>query len=110
MLALGGFGAAYMGDPDGFTMDLRWLMVSLMRRYGGGLDGLIAVHAPSAVYTLALTPDRLVSRDGAPVRPDAALHADLPALGALLGRRQEDAPVRIEGDRELVFRLVRGLA
>lgn len=109
ILALGAFGATAMEDPEGYTVRLRWLMVSLMRRYGGGLDGVIDVRTPEGDYTLELTADGLVARDGRAVRPDAVISGEKAEVAALLGRRRRDADVRVDGDQALVEALVDSL-
>ncbi|MCA9567766.1 MAG: hypothetical protein KC656_07980, partial [Myxococcales bacterium] len=85
-------------------------VVSLMRRYRGGLAGVVALVVDGVPYTLDLTPERLEARDGAPTRPDAAITGDLPSVAALLVHRDPDAPVAIEGDADLVRGLVGALA
>ncbi|MCB9691394.1 MAG: transcriptional regulator [Alphaproteobacteria bacterium] len=110
VLALGAFGAPYLGAPEGRAVRARWMVVSLMRRYRGGLAGVVALVVDGVPYTVDLTPERLEARDGAPTRPDAVITGDLPSVAALLVRRDPDAPVAIEGDAALVRGLVGALA
>jgi DNA-binding HxlR family transcriptional regulator len=98
VLALGAFGAAYLDDPEDATVRLRWLMVSLQRRYRGGFVGTVAIHAADVPYTLRADGTRLVVRDGAPDHATLRLEGPPPAVAALLGRGHRSDAVTIEGD------------
>lgn len=96
--ALGAFGAAYLGPPEGHTMSARWLLISLHRRYTGGLTMTVQVVVDAAPYVLHLTPDRLETRDGVADHPDLTLTGPaLPLAGLLVHATRSDA-VHVEGD------------
>lgn len=105
ILALGAFGARSLAAPQGREVRMRWLLVSLMRRYTGGLTGTVGVRVDGAPYTLTLELDRLTTRDGWPDAPDLVLEGSASAIGATLGRGGDAADLRTEGDTALLVAL-----
>ncbi|MFK7931828.1 MAG: winged helix-turn-helix transcriptional regulator [Myxococcota bacterium] len=97
VLALGAFGSAYMGSTDGHTLDVRWLMVSLQRRYRGGYTGIVEVCADDVPYTLHITPDSLIARDGRPADPTLSIVGPGAAVAQLLGRGVRSDAIIVQG-------------
>ncbi|MEZ4323139.1 MAG: helix-turn-helix domain-containing protein [Myxococcota bacterium] len=110
VLALGAFGARHLSTVDGYAMRARWMLVSLQRRYRGGIEGTVAIVVEGeaeAPYTLGITPEHLVVRDGMPASPDLRVSGPPQALGALLARGIREVPgLAITGDPALLEALL----
>lgn len=93
VLGLGAFGARLMTSPAGHRTNGRWFAVSLQRRYRGGLGpATVALFIDGEPYTLSITPDSLVARDGEPDAPDLTISGPLPAVAGTLSSRRGPAP------------------
>ena len=66
ILALGRFGQDHLATSGGSeTRSVRWAMLSLMRRYRGGLDGMrMEWEVGSQAFTVDVAPETLRVRDG----------------------------------------------
>ena len=105
VLALGRFGARYLAHRDPTDrVDLRWGLVSLRRRYLGGLSGRLEIIAAGVPYTVDLYPDRLTSRDGSGGRADVRIEGPTgPVMQVVLGGLSPvDLPVQVSGDATLL--------
>ena len=112
LLALGAFGARWLGDPAGHHTSGRWFTVSLQRRYRGGLaPTTVGLEIDGAPFTLDIEPRELVSRDGWPDAPDVTLRGSLAAVAAALQANGEiPADVEVWGDRGRLAALRESLA
>ena len=85
VLALGAFGAQWMGSADGHHTSGRWFVVSLQRRYQGGVEPTtVNLTIDDVPYRLTVTPEVLESRDGSHAAPDLTLSGSLPDVAAAL--------------------------
>lgn len=86
ILGLGRFGQRWLATPQvDDRRDLRWLMLSLRRRYTGGAVPAgavltLGVVAPERAFSVEVTADRLLTRDGAPQRAELWLEGPEPLL------------------------------
>ncbi|MEN0066981.1 MAG: helix-turn-helix domain-containing protein [Myxococcota bacterium] len=72
VLALGHFGATYMGSTEGHTTDVRWFVVSLERRWvPSGAKGVVQLIVDDVPYRVQLTERGARVSDGLTDRPDA---------------------------------------
>jgi len=92
VLALGRFGAQYLGRPgDDDHLNVRWAMVSLKRRYRGcAHPWRLELDVGGALFALVLGP-RLDVRDGALPDADARVSGSPMQVGALLTGRMDVA-------------------
>jgi DNA-binding HxlR family transcriptional regulator len=98
ILELGRWGWPLLDHPrPGDRVDLALGLISLKRRYAGGLKLTVGLAAGARAFALLLTPDRLVVRDRAPESPDLTIAGDEPALRALLVQRRDAAKLRGSG-------------
>jgi DNA-binding HxlR family transcriptional regulator len=90
VLALGAFGERYLSVPgEDDRTDIRWAMVSMKRRYRGGVDGLRAeLRLGERRFALRLREDGIDVRDGPVEEADLRLAVARPdALPRWLTRR-----------------------
>lgn len=108
VLAVGRFGARYLDAPrKDDAVNLRWGLVSLKRRYKGGVDGLVVeLRLGPKRFTLRLDPSHLHVHERAADKADLTLTLDERAFREamfLRGRKLEalrDAgELRVEGNR-----------
>lgn len=108
VLALGAFGARLMTSPAGHRTSGRWFVVSLQRRYRGGVGpATVALVIDGEPYTLSITPKTLLARDGEPDSPDLTISGPLPAVAGTLTSRRGPAPgqLTVNGRGELLGEL-----
>lgn len=98
VFALGAFGAAYLTTPGDDATSPRWLLVSLHRRYMGGLTMVVNVVVDGAPYVLDLTPEGLQTRDGHAHSADLTLTGPAQALLGLLARGRRSSEIHVEGE------------
>ena len=118
VLALGAFGEEYLRAPESSALhaDLRWLMVSLKRRYRGGAPpAVIEIVSGDKAFSVTLERESIDVRDGSPARPNVRIEGEeQPIAGLLLGmlpvRSAAGAGVSIEGDKWVVHALVDAVA
>lgn len=81
VLALGAFGAQFMGKPSSSDrLSHRWAMVSLMRRVRASEHSLtIELRIDDTVYQGKLDAEGLRMCDGTPWTPDVSLHGPMSA-------------------------------
>jgi DNA-binding HxlR family transcriptional regulator len=86
VLALGRFGARYLGRPEPEDrMDLRWAMVSLKRRYrGSGERWTLTLRVDGRVFGVAMEAQRLEVVDGPWSGADVEVTTTAPTMGGLL--------------------------
>jgi len=81
---LGRWGGRLMDRPrPSDRIDLALGLLSLRRRYRGGLNLTLGVAAPTRSFSLRFEPERLVVRDQPAEHADLTLTADEPIVGAL---------------------------
>lgn len=97
VFALGAFGSAYLGAPDDDTLCARWMLISLQRRYTGGLSMVVNVVVDDAPYVLDITPDRLTTRDGRAPAADLTLSGPMMPIAGLLVRGLRSPEVTVVG-------------
>lgn len=106
VFALGAFGARYLGDPsDGDERRVRWLMVSLHRRYQGGVKATVNVDLPGEAYRITATPSDVQARDGLSDAADATVSGPPMAIVTLFARGVVHPQLQIIGDRAVVAAL-----
>ena len=110
VLALGAFGAAYLGAPaSDDAVRHRWLMVSLQRRYRGALDGVVAeLWFDDVPYSVAFRGGRAEVRDGASAGADVVVRGTASGMIAALARGIAGG-VAVTGDEALWAALLDGL-
>jgi DNA-binding HxlR family transcriptional regulator len=95
---LGRWGGALMDKPRrGEVVDLGLAMLSLRRRYAGGLTLTVGVTAGPRAFTFLLSPTQMVVHDEPAQRPDLRLAGDAPTLRALFFQRADAAGLRASG-------------
>jgi DNA-binding HxlR family transcriptional regulator len=103
---LGRWGGRFMGSPGrGDTINLGWALLSLKRRYRGGLARLVEIRAGERRYSLEFTASSLSVGERAAERPDLILEGDMEVLrGAFFeagafARLEEAGQLRVSGSR-----------
>jgi hypothetical protein len=111
ILGLGRFGAEWMDPRLPDHRDVRWAMVSLMRRYSGDAVGTVEVVAGERAFTLVARDGGLRVRDGGSEVADVRVVAPVPAVFAIFagGRAPESVGVVVEGDRSVLDAVLAGL-
>ncbi len=106
ILALGAFGASYLQQPEGLTLSPRWLMVSLQRRYQGGVPaGVVHLTLGDSPYSVTVTPDSLTVRDGHTGDPTVTVAGPMLDLAGVLARGQAlPDSVTVSGDSAYLMR------
>ena len=117
VLALGRFGARYLEAPpeEGEVTDLRWLLVSLKRRYRGGVSGArLTLISGDVPYAIGLEDAAIEVRDGAHEEPTLTVRADGPRplqmllIGRVPAKALLDAgEIELEGSRRELARVLR---
>ncbi len=107
LLEMGRFGERWMSQARHYQKNPRWFMLSLQRRYRGGLrPATVGLEIDGVPFTLALTESELSTSDGAPDAPDARLTGDLPAVVSYLsGRPGGPGSIHLDGDVEFLTEL-----
>lgn len=109
VLALGRFGAHWLQSPrPDDHLALRPMMVSLQRRYRGGMaSAVMGFVAGGAPYRVVVDPQSIAVRDGpapdAVVRVEGSVHAFAGALGQ--GLPAAECGLQIDGDAEVFAQL-----
>lgn len=98
LMELARWGARFMDRPGaGDTFDVGWALLSLKRRYRGGLDLVAAFDIGERSFELAFDARYLAVTEGAATRPDVSVRGDVDAFRAwLFGGADADA-LRAEG-------------
>lgn len=112
LLALGAFGARWMQAPGDDHVNARWYVVSLQRRYQGGVAACtVDLQIDDGAYTLLVTEHDLVSRDGSPAEADLVIRGSLGAVvGLFSGVGEPPEHLEISGDGALLEGLRAALA
>lgn len=117
LMELARWGGRFLSRPGrGERVDVAWGLLSLKRRYRGGVSMTVAVQAGEAWFGLNFTPTWLEVWRGRPDSAQATLHATLPALFSLLWERGElrvlmaSGQVRVDGEVRVVRRALRALS
>lgn len=86
IMELARWGGRYLkdGPRKKDRIDLSWALLSLKRRYRGGLDLVLAIEADGAWYSLTFEPSWLRVRKGRPQKASATLHSTSAGLRGLL--------------------------
>ncbi len=116
VLALGRFGHAYLSTPAGDDrVDLRWAMVSLLRRYRGHPADPVRVlewSIDGTLFEVRLGPEGVVVHDGAARHADLRVQTDLEGFRAAMfgGQRLSQQTGALQaGDPDVADQLWRGL-
>lgn len=109
LLALGAYGARHLDPETPAERRLRWLMVSLRRRYRGNWAGVVHVRAPDEPYTLHADGTRLETTDGLHRTPDTVLAGPRDAIAALLAHGRFLPSLTVDGDAAVVHGLLASL-
>lgn len=98
VMELARWGGRFLSAPRrGERVDLGWGLLSLKRRYRGGLDLVVALDVGGAWYTLAFEPRYLAVRKQRPERASVTVHLLPDAARALLFAGQPLAPLMAMG-------------
>ncbi len=85
LLALGAYGARWMDEVGSDRATGRWFVVSLERRYRGGLEpATVGLEIDGEPYSVTIDDRTLVSRDGWPEKPDLELLGSLRGIASAL--------------------------
>lgn len=88
VMELARWGGRYMDAPrEGDAVNVGWGLLSLKRRYRGGLDLTVELRIDGRVFTLRLEPARLDVKERAADRPDVVVEGGLAAVRALFFER-----------------------
>jgi hypothetical protein len=117
VLALGTFGSRYLRQPlPGDTVDPRWAMVSMKRRYAGSArSGRVQFELGPQPFALRFGGDSLDVHDGRQSLTDATLSGPVPAWFALFTRQTTlrnataSGALAIEGSRRVLGALIKAL-
>lgn len=112
VLALGRFGAHWILSDPSDRGDLRWVLVSLRRRYQGGLaPAQIGLAADGVPYTLTIDHDGLRATDGSPATAPVSLTATAQAMVAIFatGAPPRSVGASIDGDASIITDLQHAL-
>jgi DNA-binding HxlR family transcriptional regulator len=113
IMELARFGGRFLDAPRrGDRVDVGWGLLSLKRRYVGGLDVVLAVEVEGAWFTLRFEPGWLRVLKARPDRAAATLHLTLPQARALLfvgGVGLEESGAQVDGDPRVVKRALAAL-
>jgi DNA-binding HxlR family transcriptional regulator len=95
---LGRWGGALMDKPRrGDLVDLALGLLSLRRRYAGGLSFTVGLTAGERAFTLFLSPAKMIVQDEPAQRPALTLVGDEPTMRALFFQRADAAALRASG-------------
>jgi DNA-binding HxlR family transcriptional regulator len=98
VMELGRWGFPLLDKPRRDDLvDIGLGMLSLRRRYAGGLDLTVQVTAGERAFTLLMSPHRMAVRDRPAQRPAVAIAGDVATIAAVLVRRADAAPRRAAG-------------
>jgi DNA-binding HxlR family transcriptional regulator len=100
--ALGDWGARFLDKPlPTDAVDPGWALLSLRRRYRGGVEGQLQLDIAGKTFELVCTARELQVLERVAARPDVVVAAEMSTLKALLDGRG-NPPVRVvHGDRAL---------
>ena len=98
LMELARWGARFMDRPGAEdTFDIGWALLSLKRRYRGGLELVAGFDIGERSFELAFDARYLAVTEGAAARPSVTVRGDIEAFRAwLFGRADADA-LRAEG-------------
>jgi DNA-binding HxlR family transcriptional regulator len=98
VMELGRWGGALLDEPRrDDLLDIGLGMLSLRRRYAGGVDMTVQVTAGERAFTLLMSPRRMLVRDGPAQRAEVSIAGDVPTIAAVLIQRADAAPLRVSG-------------
>lgn len=116
VMELARWGGRFLATPrKGDRVDLSWGLLSMKRRYRGGLDLVVAVDIAGTWFTLGFSPDYLAVRKERPDRAAVSVHLSVDAARALffgeapLGRLLHGGAVSIDGERAVFERALAAL-
>jgi DNA-binding HxlR family transcriptional regulator len=117
VFALGAFGARYLSAPaPGDSVDPRWAMVSLKRRYqGASQSGRVQLQLGSQCFGATFAGAQLVVRDGPLATPEATITGNMPSWFRLFTRQsslRESIAAKqliVTGHRRVAMVLVKAL-
>lgn len=104
LMELARFGGRTLASPRrGERLDWGWALLSLKRRYLGGLEATLALHVDDAWFTLCFEPAWVRTFRGRPSRADSTLHVSGARLRELLfSGGRPPTHEELEGDPTLV--------
>jgi DNA-binding HxlR family transcriptional regulator len=103
VMELGRWGFRFMGKPGPRdTVNLGWALLSLKRRYRGGLTRTVELRVNERRYSLAFAPEYLAVEERAVEHPDLALSAEAGAIRALFFGERSSADLEAAGELGVV--------
>ncbi len=112
IMELARWGGRYLlnGPKRGERVDVAWGLLSLKRRYRGGLDVTLGLEVDDVWFTLTFEPEWLRVLKGRPPRARASIHLSAQALrallfgGASLASLVDEGSMSIDGERRVIER------
>jgi DNA-binding HxlR family transcriptional regulator len=102
VMELGRWGFRFMGRPSPRdTFNLGWALLSLKRRYRGGLTCSVELCVNERRYGLAFSSDCLAVEERALERPDLVLSGEVEAVRALFFGARSSADLEAAGELEV---------
>jgi len=99
LMELARWGGRFMDQPRKTdTVNLGWALLSLKRRYRGGLTLVLALSVDEREFELAFTPSYLAVSERRAVRPDVSVAGPFEAVGAWLFRETDADALRARGE------------
>jgi DNA-binding HxlR family transcriptional regulator len=98
------------GPASDDVLDIGWGLLSLKRRYVGGMRAVIELRVDERVFELALEPDYVHVTEGAAARPDATVAGSSAAFRALFfggAERTRDTGELVEAGEQPGLELLR---
>ena len=97
LMELARWGGRFMTRPGDDTVNIAWGLLSLKRRYRGGLELVVALEVGERAFELAFTPDYLAVTEAPAVRPDLSVKASLETVRAWLFQGGDPHVLRANG-------------
>ena len=108
IMELGRWGARFLGAPEpDDTVNIAWGLLSLKRRYAGGLTGEVGFKIDDRDFELRFSPERYDIKERSAARPDVTVAGDLASFQAWLFRGasanvlRKAGKLRVDGDAAL---------
>ena len=98
VMELARWGGRFMTEVGDDTLNIGWALLSLKRRYRGGLNLVVELDLGERAFELAFTPGYLAVTEARAVRPDLSVKGSLAAIRAWLFQRGDASALRAGGE------------
>lgn len=110
IMELARWGGRFMDAPKkSDTVDPGWMLLSLKRRYVGGLDVVVGICVEKTWFTLTFEPDWLRVEKARPERSSASLHLSRGEFIDVFVTGHAARAACIDGDARVIKRVTRAL-